>query len=310
MDDYTYKTKKWLDTRFKKCDENGIYHAHQPIYGFRKGHNDSSVAFKYSITFQIMKALSHIEFNSLLDVGGAEGYKSYIAKQLFGANVTNSDLSIEACKRSGEIFNIKSIPVDIHNLPFNNNEFDVVLCSETLEHVKYLKKAINELMRVAKKALIITVPHESSKAINNNIKHKIMHGHIHCFGLNSFNYLLNNKINIFRKKVYSSYLNIPFALTEAEKRMNNSNSKLNRLLISIYNIFTPVLKIILGRMALTFLIKVDDIISEYSHNYKAIIFTIIKDHKYYNKANLRKVKFNDIIDKKVPYHYLNNINQY
>ena len=37
--------------------------------------------------------------------------------------------------RANEIFKLKATPVDIHNLPFKDNEFDVVICSETLEHV-------------------------------------------------------------------------------------------------------------------------------------------------------------------------------
>lgn len=78
MDKYTQKTKKWLDGRFKQTDKNGIYKAHQPIYGFRKGPTDSSLVDKYICTYQIMKALAHLNFNSLLDVGGAEGYKSYL----------------------------------------------------------------------------------------------------------------------------------------------------------------------------------------------------------------------------------------
>ena len=72
-DDYTKKTKIWLNERCKKCDENGIYHDHQAICGFRQGHNDSAIVFRYTIIFQVMKAFSHLKIDSLLDVGGAEG---------------------------------------------------------------------------------------------------------------------------------------------------------------------------------------------------------------------------------------------
>lgn len=83
MDEFTPKTKTWLDKRFKKCDESGIYYAHQPLYGFRKGHSDIDTMNKYIQTYQIMRTLSHLKFDSLLDVGDAEVYKAYIAKQLF-----------------------------------------------------------------------------------------------------------------------------------------------------------------------------------------------------------------------------------
>jgi hypothetical protein len=70
VDQYTQKTKLWLEERFRKCDEQEIYFAHQPIYGFRKGHCDPGYVYKYISTYQVMKALSHMEFDSLLDVGG------------------------------------------------------------------------------------------------------------------------------------------------------------------------------------------------------------------------------------------------
>ena len=37
---------------------------------------------------------------------------------------------------------------DIHNLPFSNNKFDLILCIEVLEHVEKPWIAVNELYRV------------------------------------------------------------------------------------------------------------------------------------------------------------------
>ena len=38
MDTYTEDTKSWLDQRFREVDAEGVFLAHQPIYGFRRGH--------------------------------------------------------------------------------------------------------------------------------------------------------------------------------------------------------------------------------------------------------------------------------
>jgi ubiquinone/menaquinone biosynthesis C-methylase UbiE len=151
MDNYTRKTKVWLDHRYKLCGKDKIYFAHQPIYGFRKGHSEPDTIERYIRTYQIMKALFHVSFSSLLDVGAAEGYHGHIVQQLFGFRVICSDLSEEACKRAKEIFNMKTIASDIQNLPFKDNSFDVILYSETLEHVPNLQNAIDEMLRVAKK---------------------------------------------------------------------------------------------------------------------------------------------------------------
>lgn len=81
MDEYTLNTKHWLDERFKKVDEFGVFFAHQPIYGFRAGHCESGFFEKYARTYQIMKTLSRLSFKTLLDAGGAEGYKAGIVKK-------------------------------------------------------------------------------------------------------------------------------------------------------------------------------------------------------------------------------------
>lgn len=46
------------------------------------------------------------------------------------------------------------------SLPFRKNSYDVLICSDTLEHLKknQREKAIEEMMRVAKKLVIIVVP--------------------------------------------------------------------------------------------------------------------------------------------------------
>ena len=50
------------------------------------------------------------------------------------------------------------IVADVHNLPFKDGEFGVVLCTEALEHFKEPQRAINEINRVLKKGgrLILT----------------------------------------------------------------------------------------------------------------------------------------------------------
>lgn len=49
---------------------------------------------------------------------------------------------------------------DILNLTYSDNEFDTVVCLETLEHTLDPVRAIKELKRVAKKRIIISVPNE------------------------------------------------------------------------------------------------------------------------------------------------------
>ena len=273
MDEYTQKTKIWLDERFKKCDKNGIYYAHQPIYGLKKGYSESGLINRYIITWQIMKALAHLKFGSLIDIGGAEGYKAWVAERLFGVNVKNSDLSPEACKRCEEIFHIESIPVDIHKLPFENNEFDVALCSETLEHVADLPQAVNELLRVSRKAIVITVPHEPKETVDKIKKEGIVHGHIHHFDLESFNFLKAEGCQVIAQKMISPRL----------KKF------------SLYH---------LGKKAASLQIRAHEFVCQFTPSYNAILFVILKDGVFWSTKATCNISAYQIINLKVPFHYL------
>jgi len=43
---------------------------------------------------------------------------------------------------------LKLIRADAHNLPFKNNSFDLVICTEVLEHVVNPEKVLGEIKRV------------------------------------------------------------------------------------------------------------------------------------------------------------------
>ena len=281
MDNYTKKTEIWLDHRFNMRDKKGIYHAHEPIYGFRKGHSEPDTVGKYINAYQIMKALSHLEFNSLLDVGAAEGYKAFLARTLFGAKVNCSDLSKIACKRASEIFHIDSVPADIRRLPFRDAEFDVVLCSETLEHVPDYQSAFYELLRVARKAVVITVPHEPKHKVDKYVKEKVIHGHINRFDSNSFDFLRTKGYVIYSKKTLNPFYKIP-RLILAATPFESWEMGLSETLTNIYVSAVPLLKKIpLGKQVVVFLMQLDNVTCRFS--FEDILFVILKKDKNYKK---------------------------
>jgi ubiquinone/menaquinone biosynthesis C-methylase UbiE len=303
MDQYTSNTKIWLDERFKSCDEQGIYFAHQPIYGFRSGHSEPGLIDKYIRTCRIMKTLSHIKFDSLLDAGAAEGYKAYITHKLFDATVHCCDLSEEACRRAEEIFHLNATPADINDLPFKDCEFDVVLCSETLEHVANLNQSINELLRVAGKALIITVPHESDEVVEKNIAEEITHGHIHRFDIESFNFLKSEGYHIIVKKIGSPFLRIHDDLVEATPKRNFEKSRFRKL-FEIYNLCMPISKKLFGKKSVAFLNWLDEIICNCTPYYSAILFIILKDDQCFTNKRNSKISACQVINTEVPLYYL------
>jgi len=253
-----------------------------------------------------MKALSRLEFDSLLDVGGAEGYTAYIVKRLFNAKVRNSDLSEEACKRAGEIFDIESITADIHDLPFKNNEFDVVLCSETLEHVADLDRAIGELLKVASKAVVITVPYEPREVVDKNVEEQIPHGHLHHFDLKSFNFLQSYGHHILSRKMVSPLLMIHAVLMEAEPIPEEycEKMRLPEIFTDIYNASMPILRKLFGKKTAAFLIALDDFVCKFTPFHNTILFVVLKDNRCYRREEIPKISAYQIINLGVPYHYV------
>jgi len=108
----------------------------------------------------ILKALRHINASHLLDVGCAEGFYLRLFRSLnprcFGVGIDISlSYIIKAKKKAPEE---EYVLADIEYLPFRDSFFDVVLCSEVLEHVFAPKTAFSELVRVSKRFAIITTP--------------------------------------------------------------------------------------------------------------------------------------------------------
>jgi hypothetical protein len=93
--------------------------------------------------------------SSAIDIGARDGF---ISKKLAGKGLQVTALDLEKPDISGE--NIRCVKGDLTNLTFSDGAFDLVLCTEVIEHIPpdLLQKACNELKRVSTKYLIVGVP--------------------------------------------------------------------------------------------------------------------------------------------------------
>ena len=104
----------------------------------------------------------------VLDMGCGEGRHSiglYVEREI---NAMGFDLSVKdlttARNRIGD-FSISETnnsscvfgAGDIHCLPFKNNSYDAVICSEVLEHIENPEFAISELVRVLKPGAVLAI---------------------------------------------------------------------------------------------------------------------------------------------------------
>ena len=104
----------------------------------------------------------------VLDVGCGEGRHSiglHVNKEVNAVGIDLSKEDIETAKSRIKDFTIsdqnKSSCIfgagDIQSLPFKDNVYDAVICSEVLEHLESLDNAVSEIVRVLKPGGVLAV---------------------------------------------------------------------------------------------------------------------------------------------------------
>ena len=108
--------------------------------------------------------------SKVLDVGCGGGILLKKAKdkkicEVYGVDF--SSVAVNVCKKNG----LNVIQSKLPDIPYTDNSFDVVICSEVLEHLSEPEKTIKQMLRVLKPngTFIITVPYEEED--NTNLEH-------------------------------------------------------------------------------------------------------------------------------------------
>lgn len=113
---------------------------------------------------QIIKAIPRKNCLKILDAGCGEGH---LIEKMHSNNNTNKyygiDITDIALKKAKERCTFADIrKMDITKIDFEDEFFDVVICTETLEHIFEFETALKELKLILKKDgfLILTFPNE------------------------------------------------------------------------------------------------------------------------------------------------------
>ncbi|MFC1598179.1 class I SAM-dependent methyltransferase [Patescibacteria group bacterium] len=168
-----YITKKvyqglWYDPYFKFNLEDKTLDDYKAAYEkHAKGTPDPDIKED-----EIKKILKHLTGESVMEVGFGPGG---LLKALFGtdfkvggADISEhySELANETAQELGKDTHFHAAPME--ELPFEDNSFDTVVSTHTLEHVSDLEAAVNELKRVARKRIILIVPEETESLRSDN----------------------------------------------------------------------------------------------------------------------------------------------
>ncbi len=95
----------------------------------------------------------------VLDAGCGVGYGSAMLAEAGATEVVGVDLSAKAvaAAASGAPANASFVTGDVHALPFEPGQFDVIVCFEVIEHVEHQDEVIAELVRVLAPAGVLVM---------------------------------------------------------------------------------------------------------------------------------------------------------
>ena len=140
----------------------------------------------------LLEIIKSLNFRNFVEVGCAEGYYLKILENRANSPELRVGLDISKAyltKAKNNVSQATFVLGDASNLPFRDNCFDLVFSSEVLEHVQDPKKVFEELARISKKYLLITVAGENLfYYLTNKLKlirpeeepyAKVGHGHIY-----------------------------------------------------------------------------------------------------------------------------------
>jgi len=111
--------------------------------------------YNTDVKTECRKHVINKKYESILDCGAGlcSEYNGYINDSY---NIKYS--AIDRCSYFVELGKKQGIDIqlaDIESIPFNDESFDVVFAKEVLEHLPYYNKALKEMIRVAKKEVVI-----------------------------------------------------------------------------------------------------------------------------------------------------------
>jgi ubiquinone/menaquinone biosynthesis C-methylase UbiE len=104
--------------------------------------------------------------SKILDIGCAYGCGILAMNELGYYNIIGVDLVTEKLEH-GKKLGLDVLEMDMHNLKFNDNEFDYSFMSHVIEHSIDPVKTITEMIRVTKKMGFIIAPIEEANGIHS-----------------------------------------------------------------------------------------------------------------------------------------------
>jgi ubiquinone/menaquinone biosynthesis C-methylase UbiE len=125
---------------------------------------------------KIVAEIAALSPRSFLDAGCGEGFVAQrVLREIPGLELTGCDVSEAALAVAASANpDARFVPGSVVALPFADKSFDVVGCFEVMEHLPgdLPRQALAEMARVARRAVVLSVPHEPFFCLANAARGK------------------------------------------------------------------------------------------------------------------------------------------
>jgi SAM-dependent methyltransferase len=122
----------------------------------------------------ILGKIGELAPQSFLDAGCGEGFVSSLLVERFpGLEISGFDFnppSVEHARQRNPTVDCRV--ASIYEIPWDDDSFDAVGCFEVMEHLHEPTRALQELARVSRQYLVLSVPHEPWFCLSNAARAK------------------------------------------------------------------------------------------------------------------------------------------
>ncbi|MBP1157465.1 MULTISPECIES: class I SAM-dependent methyltransferase [unclassified Paenibacillus] len=152
--------------------------------------------------------LDMIDVSSVLDAGCGEGEITNFVNNKFNnlRSLKGIELEPVTVDEANKRFpHLDITQGSIYELPFEDNAFDLVIACEVLEHLENPQRALDEIIRVSNKYILVSVPREPIWRICNMLRGKYITdlgntpGHIQHWSKKQFISLIQSNSDILKR---------------------------------------------------------------------------------------------------------------
>lgn len=156
----------------------------------------------YEIIQMLQTRMSDLDPGPILDAGASDGLFLSELGATTGIGMNLLSQCVDKIKANGFI----GIQGSIEKIPFDSKSMDYVLCCETLEHVQNPIQAINELVRICRKKIFVTIPYLPKTRISARATSgPIPEGHLFEFNPEDFRKIIDHT-NV--RITYSDFIHV------------------------------------------------------------------------------------------------------